>query len=264
MSKDFDPDQFLNATEPVAQEQKRIEEENARRGVATQPGVPQMNPSGPANEPYRPSISEAPGQWAVNNVVAPAYGVAAAGADFAAQHPTAAALGADLALAALPQSNIPVLKQAQQLAKAPFNLAQSALGSADAYTASRNAQALAQMEHQVRQYGKMGQAVPQQLQQAVDALRSRVGGPVAPAAAPAPAAPAPAAPAAVNPAAAEASQISKANQIVRNLALDKLLKGGAVAGLATYSGGLNTNEQEELARRRAREVEQARQMGWIK
>ena len=51
-------------------------------------------------------------------------------------------------------------------------------------------------------------------------------------------------------AAQEAQQIQKANQIVRQLALDKLLKGGIGAGAALYSPGLNTNEQQELARRR--------------
>lgn len=65
-------------------------------------------------------------------------------------------------------------------------------------------------------------------------------------------------------AAQEAQQISRANQIVRGLALDRLMKASAGIGMATYSGGLNTNEDQELARRRAREVEQARQMGWIK
>lgn len=51
-------------------------------------------------------------------------------------------------------------------------------------------------------------------------------------------------------AAQEAQQISRANQIVRGLALDKLLKGGVGAGFGLYHGGLNTNEQQELARRR--------------
>jgi len=51
-------------------------------------------------------------------------------------------------------------------------------------------------------------------------------------------------------AAQEAQQISRANQIVRGLALDKLIKAGAGLGMATYSGGLNTNEDEELRRRR--------------
>lgn len=52
------------------------------------------------------------------------------------------------------------------------------------------------------------------------------------------------------PAAQEAQQISRANQIVRSLALDKLLKGSVGAGAALYSPGLNTNESQELARRR--------------
>ena len=42
------------------------------------------------------------------------------------QHPKLAAAAAELGLAALPQTNIPVLKQAQQLAKAPINIATSA------------------------------------------------------------------------------------------------------------------------------------------
>jgi len=55
----------------------------------------------------------------------------------------------------------------------------------------------------------------------------------------------------------EAQQIQKANSIVRQLALDKVLKsaggllrGSVGPGMALYSGGLNTNEQQELARRR--------------
>lgn len=63
---------------------------------------------------------------------------------------------------------------------------------------------------------------------------------------------------------AGSSVIDRASQIVRNMALDKLLKGGAMAGLATYSGGLNTNEDQELARRRSTELEQARRLGYIK
>ena len=51
-------------------------------------------------------------------------------------------------------------------------------------------------------------------------------------------------------AAQEANQIAKANQIVRNLALDKLLKGSVGVGAALYSPGLNINEQQELQRRR--------------
>jgi len=47
------------------------------------------------------------------------------------------------------------------------------------------------------------------------------------------------------------SQISQAQNIVRKLALDKLLKGAVGVGALTYSGGLNTNEDEELRRRRA-------------
>lgn len=39
---------------------------------------------------------------------------------------------------------------------------------------------------------------------------------------------------------------------------------GAGLGAATYSGGLNTNEQAELNRRRAMELEQARRLGWIR
>ena len=42
------------------------------------------------------------------------------------QHPKLASAAAELGLAALPQTNIPVLKQAQQLAKAPINIATSA------------------------------------------------------------------------------------------------------------------------------------------
>ena len=55
-----------------------------------------------------------------------------------------------------------------------------------------------------------------------------------------------------------APQMQAARSIVQKLALDKvmqsaggMLRGGVGPGMALYSGGLNTNEDEELRRRRA-------------
>jgi hypothetical protein len=130
-----------------------------------------------AGEAPAPVAPEAPykepslGEKVVGGVQTAAQTVAA--------HPTIAGAATELGLAALPQTNIPVLKQAQQLAKSPIKIAQGAVDAAQATAMSRNAQALSQMEHQARQYLKMNQAVPQGLQDAIDALRSKVaGGPV--------------------------------------------------------------------------------------
>lgn len=220
MGKEFNPDEFLETTAPIAEAQSDIERRNKEREASGQPPLsgaeaqPNMNPSGPANVPVRPSFTEAPGDWTVNNVVAPGYGIIKGAADVAAAHPVATSVAADLVAAALPQTNIPILKQGQQLAKAPFRLAEGIMDTANAYTASRNAQALGQMEHQVRQYVKAGQPVPQQLQSAVDALRTKVTGPVAPSAPPVSAPPvsAPVAPA------AEAAEQGLANRIKQTAA----------------------------------------------
>ena len=49
----------------------------------------------------------------------------------------------------------------------------------------------------------------------------------------------------------QTSVVDRATQLIRNIALDKVLKGSLGLGLATYSSGLNKGEEEELARRRA-------------
>ena len=103
MAKEFNPDEFLLETAPIGEAQAEIERRNAERTAAGQPPLsgaeaqPNMNPSGPINAPVRPSFNEAPGQYMVNNVVAPAYGAYKAGAETIAQNPglaTAAAYGA--------------------------------------------------------------------------------------------------------------------------------------------------------------------------
>ena len=82
----------------------------------------------------------------------------------------------------------------------------------------------------------------------------------------APAMPAPAANAVQGAAAAEGA--GAGNWMAQALNMAKqyapaMARMGAGLGAATYSGGLNTNEEAELARRRARELEQARRQGWI-
>jgi hypothetical protein len=95
MADKFDPDAFLADTAPIAEAQADIERKNAERTSAGQPALsgaeaqPNMNPSGPANIPVRPSFSEAPGEYLVNNVVAPAYGVGKAALDVALNNPVA-------------------------------------------------------------------------------------------------------------------------------------------------------------------------------
>jgi hypothetical protein len=96
MAKEFNPDAFLQETAPIAEAQAEIERKNAERTAAGQPPLtgaeaqPNLNPSGPMNAPIKPSFSEAPGQYMVNNVVAPAFGVYKAAKDNPAE---AAALG---------------------------------------------------------------------------------------------------------------------------------------------------------------------------
>lgn len=88
----------------------------------------------------------------------------------ATEHP-----GAATAIASSPLS-VPVgMKVADKIA-----------GVVNASTAANNAQALGVLEHQVRQYLKAGQPVPQQLQTALDAIRGKVAGPVTPGSIPTP------------------------------------------------------------------------------
>lgn len=137
-------------------------------------------------------------------------------------------------------------------------------------TAQRYAQTLTQMEHQARQYIKAGQAVPQGLQDALNGLRSRVTGAMP--TAPMPTAPAPAMPPAAMPAAPAmpppptspaapptaqnfiqrmAQQFGQMSQqaapYVQKAAPIVRAGGVALAGMAPAT--LNSNEQEELARR---------------
>ena len=133
--------------------------------------------------PPAPKGPVAPGDFMMDNVVTPVVGGAQTIGNFATENPKTAAAVTELGLAALPQgiaSKIPLVSQASQLAKLPFKAIPAGIEAANAFSASKHAQALAQMEHQVRQYAKAGQAVPQQLQQAVDALRGRVSGPAIP------------------------------------------------------------------------------------
>lgn len=100
MAKEFNPDEFLQDTAPIAEAQADIERRNAERTAAGQPPLtgaaaqPNMAPSGAAVAPVRPGFTEAPVDWTVNNVVAPAYGVAKAAGGVAAEHPLATAYGA--------------------------------------------------------------------------------------------------------------------------------------------------------------------------
>ena len=156
--------------------------------------------------------------------------------EFAVENPKTAAAITELGLAALPQSvasKIPLVNQASQLAKLPFKAIPAGIEAANAYSGSKNAQALAQMEHQIRQYAKAGQPVPQQLQQAVDAMRSRVAGPVAPAGAPvsAPVKPPVAAPTQAAPSMANRVQAAAAQRISNLPAMGEMLgAAGRVAG----------------------------------
>ena len=169
-------------------------------------------------------------------------GGAMVGYELAKEHPKTAAVVGDLALAALPQAveKIPGVGKVVTAAKYPYRLAQAGL----------------------------------------EALQKVGGGgaPVAPAptAAPAPAPVAPPAAAAqpampaqaANAARGAATAAQPGNWMAQALNMAQryapaMARMGAGLGAATYSGGLNTNEEAELARRRAREVEQARRQGWI-
>jgi hypothetical protein len=256
MAKEFNPDDFLAATAPIAEAQSETERRNQERQAAGQsPLTPQqaqaqtqaaMSPSGAPIAPVRPGFSEAPGEWAVNNVVAPAYGVMKGAGDIAAAHPTATAVGGELLAAALPQTNIPVLKQAQQLAKAPFKLGEAVMTAADAWksgAAAQQAQAATNaatqemrvLERLARGTGPEAQAAGQRLQQL---MQNRIpSGPVAPAApamAPAPTA-GPVAPAGMPAAApaqaAEAGLLDKTTAMIRQLAANKVLQGVAKGGV---------------------------------
>lgn len=89
MAKEFNPADFLQETAPIGEAQAEIERKNAERTAAGQAPLagaeaqPNLNPSGPMNAPIRPDFSQAPGQYLVNNVVAPAYGIGKAGMDVA-------------------------------------------------------------------------------------------------------------------------------------------------------------------------------------
>jgi len=130
-------------------------------------GVPTTNPGSWTTD------AMAAGGWAAEHPVA--TGLAAAGAYGLASKlpvvgPAVQAVGNAVGSAA---SKIPVVGPAMEMGR-------GAIDAAHAYTASRNAQALSQLENQARQYIKMGQQVPEGLQRSLDTLRSRVTGPAVP------------------------------------------------------------------------------------
>ena len=172
----FDPNEYMSA--PAVPES---DEELRRREQEQQAAQPRREEGGfnpdsylaspiPREEEQSTSISTAPADLAV--------GVPTALYQFAGEHPKTTALATDIALAALPQTNIPLLKQAQQVAKAPWKIAQGAVDAANTFTESRNIQSLSQLEHIANQYIKRGEAVPADIQRTLSAMHNKVAGPM--------------------------------------------------------------------------------------
>jgi hypothetical protein len=160
----------------AAEDRAKADEEKARaEELKTKAEAQPISPEG-----VQHYAGEA-GDWMMQTGLPHAYQALKVGSDLAEQHPViASALGyGALAKVAPNLSKWNTIK----------NIGQGVVDVGQAFTASRNAQALGQLEHQIRQYAKAGQAIPEQLQSAVDALRSRVVGapptveaPIAPAA----------------------------------------------------------------------------------
>lgn len=138
---------------------------------------------------------------------------------------------------------------------AAVRLGQGAVNAAGAYTNSRNAQALADLAHQARMGG--APIDPAQLHQAYQNVAGRMGATPAPAMAP------PAAPPVGGPAAAQGTNFlenmatkfgsiaQRVAPVLNNPAVRAVGRLGSVGGqFGLYHGGLNTNEEQELARRR--------------
>jgi hypothetical protein len=151
-----------------------------------------------------------------------------------------------------------------------------------AAVAAQDANALAQMEHQARMLQKTGQAVPEGMQRAIDALRTRVGGvpttPTAPVVPTGPAATGPVVPQAPAPlaqgaqmaeqAAARApSLLDKTTSLIRQLAANKVVqglgKGMTGLQLATYSQDLGP-QTPQVGRMRGMEINPMTGRPWTK
>lgn len=172
----------------------------------------------PGVGPVAPGAMQQAGNWAMENVVNPVVGGLQTAGQVAAEYPKAAA-----ALGYMGLSKVAPGVTGWGAAKA---LGGSAIDAAQAYTASKTANALAEMEHQVRQYAKAGQQVPQQLQEAVNTLRGRVIGP----------GPAPA------PAAAPQMQAGNTMaQRIQQMAMQRVIGAAAVPGAVAAGGAAATN-----------------------
>lgn len=178
----------------------RAEAEQAQQARESQP---------PAQEP---GGLEQAGNFVTQTAIPVAYGLGKAAADVATQNPTLATVGA---AAAFPKiaAKVPVLGPAMEMGR-------GAIDAMNAFSESKNLSSLSQLEHQARQYMKMGQQVPEGLQRSIDSLRTKVAGPVS----------APVAPAAA-PAAAPAQQgmLSRAGQALGRV-------GGAIAPAMEMAG----------------------------
>lgn len=185
----------------------------------------QATATAPGSAPVDPSMMSQATDFVTQTAIPMAYGLGSAGASLVAEHPLLAGAGA-AALFPKTAAKIPGVGAA-------IDLGRGAIDAANAYSASKNVTALSQLEHQARQYLKMGQQVPQGLQSTIDSMRARVSPPV-----PSTPTPTPAPAAAPTPTAQQPGVMQRGMDIaskMRQFAAQRVLP---VAGTAGVLGGV--------------------------
>jgi len=127
MAKEFNPDEFLQETAPIAESQADIERKNAEREAAGQ--LPAQGAM-PGPGPVSPSMLDQAGNFITQTAIPTAYGVGAAAANVAASHPYLTAGAA----AMLPNSVLNKIPGGQKVA-AVKDIASNLGRAAEAYAA---------------------------------------------------------------------------------------------------------------------------------
>jgi len=127
MAKEFNPDEFLQETAPIAESQADIERKNAEREAA---GQAQSQGAMPGQGPVSPSMLDQAGNFITQTAIPTAYGVGAAAANVAASHPYLTAGAA----AMLPNSVLNKIPGGQKIA-AVKDIASNLGRAAEAYAA---------------------------------------------------------------------------------------------------------------------------------
>ena len=255
-------DDFKSVSEEGINALKTQQEEAAKAEAETKP-APQ------ANVPVAPAKEKGFYDTYVEPVVTNTVGSAITAGNLAAEYPKTAAVATELGLAALPQSvasKLPVVSQASQLAKLPFQLGNGVLENWQ----MKNINDMAESIRKAERFGQDTTAMKEQLQRMINNLPkgsapvSAPPTPVVPTGAPTagPVVPptqtaAPMAQAAEQVAAKAPSMLDKTTSMIRQLAASKVMqnlgKGMTGLQLATYSPELGP-KTPQVGRMRGMEI----------